>query len=563
MQNKRSILWFVFAFSLVMLYDGWQRHLGHPTMFGMSMETPDVQANNAANKSTKNSDVAVPADTKVAASAKAETAIEPNANNAQRGEIVKVKTDLLALEFNTQGAVLQRAELLKQGDLTDKTKNMVLLDKSSERTYLAQTGLTGGTLPNHKTIYKLETNSRELADGKDSLDLVFIGESGGVQVKQTYTLKRGSYTIAVKHEVVNKGEEVVTPSLYLQLTRDGNKPEVHSQILSTFTPTTFTGPAVYSEEKKFQKVEFKSIADDKKERHLKEGQQTWIAMIQHYYVSAWIPKDQGTHEFRTTKVADNLYSVANIQALGSLTSGANKTIESSLYVGPQDQKALEALAPGLDLVADYGWLAIIAKPIFAFLQLLHTLTDNWGWAIILLTISLKLAFFPLSAAGYKSMARMKKVTPRMQALKEKYGDDRAKLNQAMMELYRTEKINPLGGCFPMLIQIPVFIALYWVLLASVEMRSAPWMGWIQDLATPDPFYILPAIMMASMFVQFKLNPTPVDPMQQKIMMIMPLVFGVMFFFFPAGLVLYWVVNNILSIAQQWAINKQLEKAGLK
>ena len=563
MQNKRSILWFVFAFSLVMLYDGWQRHLGHPTMFGMSMETPDAQANNAANKSAKSSDVAVPADAKVAASVKTETAIEANANVAQNGEIVKVKTDLLSLEFNTQGAVLQRAELLTQGDLTDKTKNMVLLDKSSERTYLAQTGLTGGTLPNHKTIYKLETNPRELADGKDLLDLVFVGESGGVQVKQTYTLKRGSYTIAVKHEVVNKGEQAVNPSLYLQLTRDGNKPEVHSQILSTFTPTTFTGPAVYSDEKKFQKVEFKAIADDKKERHLKEGQQTWIAMIQHYYVSAWIPKDQGTHEFRTTKVADNLYSVANIQALGSLNSGASKTIESNLYVGPQDQKMLEALAPGLELVADYGWLAIIAKPIFAFLQLLHALTGNWGWAIILLTISLKLAFFPLSAAGYKSMARMKKVTPRMQALKEKYGDDRAKLNQAMMELYRTEKINPLGGCFPMLIQIPVFIALYWVLLASVEMRSAPWVGWIQDLATPDPFYILPAMMMASMFVQFKLNPTPVDPMQQKIMMIMPLVFGVMFFFFPAGLVLYWVVNNILSIAQQWAINKQLEKAGLK
>lgn len=559
MQNKRSILWFVFAFSLVMLYDGWQRHLGHPTMFGMPMETPDAQANKAA----KSNDVAVPADAKIATSAKAETTIEANSTAPQNGEIVKVKTDLLALEFNTQGAVLQRAELLKQGDLVDKNKNMVLLDKSNERIYLAQTGLTGGTLPNHKTIYKLETNTRELADGKDSLELVFVGESGGVQVKQTYTLKRGSYTIAVKHEVVNKGEQVVNPSLYLQLTRDGNSPEVHSQVLSAFTPTTFTGPAVYSEEKKFQKVEFTAIKEDKKDRHLKEGTQSWIAMIQHYYVSAWIPKDQGTHEFRTTKVADNLYSVANIQALGNLANGASKTIESNLYIGPQDQKALEALAPGLDLVADYGWLAIIAKPIFAFLQALHTLTGNWGWAIILLTIALKLIFFPLSAAGYKSMARMKNVTPRMQALKEKYGNDRAKLNQAMMELYRTEKINPLGGCFPMLIQIPVFIALYWVLLASVEMRSAPWVGWIQDLATPDPFYILPAIMMASMFVQFKLNPTPVDPMQQKIMMIMPLVFGVMFFFFPAGLVLYWVVNNILSIAQQWAINKQLEKAGLK
>ncbi|RCS57022.1 membrane protein insertase YidC [Parvibium lacunae] len=562
MQNKRSILWFVFAFSLIMLYDGWQKQLGHPTLFGMPIQSqPASDKAGAANAKTEGG---VPTDSKrLAVEEKTGVAETTGMDNKQNGEVVEVKTDVLALQFNTQGAVLQRAELLQQRDLQDKTKNMVLLDKSSDRVYLAQSGLTGGTLPNHKTPYKLISQERQLAEGKDTLELVFVAQTEGITLKQTYTLKRASYAIAVKHEIINQGGQAITPSLYLQLTRDSSKPEVHSEVLSAFTPTTFTGPAVYSEEKKFQKVEFKAIAEDKKDRHLEKGSQTWIAMVQHYYVSAWIPENKNQHELRTNKISNDLYSVAQIQPLEAIATGASRTVNNVLYVGPQDQKALEALAPGLELVADYGWLAIIAKPIFALLQLLHDLTGNWGWAIILLTILLKLVFYPLSAAGYKSMARMKNVTPRMQALKEKYGDDRAKLNQAMMDLYRTEKINPLGGCFPMLIQIPVFIALYWVLLASVEMRGAPWLGWIQDLATPDPWYILPAIMMVSMFVQFKLNPTPVDPVQQKVMMIMPLVFGVMFFFFPAGLVLYWVVNNILSIAQQWAINKQLEKAGLK
>jgi len=258
-----------------------------------------------------------------------------------------------------------------------------------------------------------------------------------------------------------------------------------------------------------------------------------------------------------------LYSVGAIQPLSLLEPGDRRTTESVLYVGPQDQHMLEKLSPGLDLVVDYGWLTVIAKPLYWLLETLHGMVGNWGWAIVLLTIVVKLAFFPLQAASYRSMAKMKQVTPKMTALRDRFGDDRVKLNQAMMELYKTEKVNPMAGCLPIVVQIPVFISLYWVLLASVEMRDAPWVGWIQDLATPDPYYVLPIIMAATMFLQTRLNPTPPDPVQAKVMMFMPLIFSAMFFFFPAGLVLYWLVNNIFSIAQQWFIIRQTEQAALK
>jgi YidC/Oxa1 family membrane protein insertase len=271
-----------------------------------------------------------------------------------------------------------------------------------------------------------------------------------------------------------------------------------------------------------------------------------------------VPTQGAQRQFETAKVDKDLYTVRVRQPLGEIAPGRSETVVSQLYVGPQDQKVLGALAPGLELVVDYGWLTVFAKPLFWLLQFLYGIVQNWGWAIVLLTIVVKLAFFPLQAASYRSMAKMKKVTPKLMQLRERYGDDRVKLNQAMMELYKTEKINPLGGCLPIVVQIPVFIALYWVLLASVEMRNAPWIGWIHDLATPDPYYILPLLMAATMFMQTRLNPTPPDPLQAKMMMWMPLIFSVMFFFFPAGLVLYWLVNNIFSIAQQWVITRRIE-----
>jgi YidC/Oxa1 family membrane protein insertase len=391
-----------------------------------------------------------------------------------------------------------------------------------------------------------------MAPGQDTLDVAFEAQAGGVKVVKTYSFHCGSYEIGVRHAVTNVGDVPVSPQLYLQLVRDDKSPAGGSRFYSTYY-----GPAVYSEAEKFQKVSFSDIEKGKgPDKHVAHADEGWVAMLQHYFVSAWIPAT-GARDYYTDKLDANLFRVGLREPLGTIAPGATLNNDANLYVGPTDERTLEKVAPGLDLVRDYGWTTILAKPMFWVLEKIHALIGNWGWSIILLTIGIKLVFFPLSAASYKSMARMKNLAPRMKDLQERHKDDRAKLNQATMELYRTEKINPMGGCLPIVIQIPFFIALYSTLLASVEMRGAPWLGWIHDLAAPDPFYILPVIMMASMFVQYKLNPAPPDPTQAKMMLIMPLVFGVTFFFFPAGLVLYWVVNNLLSIAQQWQITRML------
>jgi YidC/Oxa1 family membrane protein insertase len=383
--------------------------------------------------------------------------------------------------------------------------------------------------------------------------VTFVSESDGVRVTKTYTFHRGRHDIEVTHEVANIGDAPVTPSVYLQIVRDGNKPEGESSLYYTYT-----GPVVYADQEKFKKVEFSAIEKNKAELP-KSADNGWVGMIQHYFATAWVP-EKGERQFYARSVDKNLYAVGTLLPLGTVAPGAAATGKATLYIGPQNQQALAAIAPGLDLVVDYGWLTFIAKPIYWLLEFLHSIVGNWGWAIVLLTVLIKAAFYPLSAASYKSMAKMKEVTPRLTKLREQYGDDKQKLNTAMMELYRNEKINPLGGCLPILVQIPVFISLYWVLLASVEMRNAPWMLWVTDLATPDPWFILPLVMMGTMWIQYKLNPTPPDPVQAKVMMFMPLIFGVMFFFFPAGLVLYWLTNNILSIAQQWYVTKQIAKA---
>jgi YidC/Oxa1 family membrane protein insertase len=407
-------------------------------------------------------------------------------------------------------------------------------------------------LPNHNTPYQLVSNLKALPEGQNSFDLVLEAVSGNVKVQKIYTFYRGRYDIGVKHVISNQGTTALEPRLYLQLVRDGNAPKGESKFYSTFT-----GPAVYTEVEKFRKVSFSDIEKDQAE-HVKTTNNGWIAMIQHYFVTAWVPKQGTDREIQTRKVDTNLYAINSLQKIGTLAPGASVMVESQFFSGPQDQKVLAALAPGLDLVVDYGWLTMLAKPLFWLLQLFHGWTDNWGWAIILLTVLVKAVFYPLSAASYKSMAKMRAVTPRMMKIRDQYKDDRQKMNVAMMELYKTEKINPLGGCLPMLVQIPVFIALYWTLLAAVEMRGAPWLGWIQDLTTPDPWYILPIIMIATMWVQYKLNPTPPDPVQAKVFAVMPFIFGGMMIFFPSGLVLYWVVNNILSIAQQWQITRMIE-----
>ena len=553
MDIRRTILWMIFSFSLLLLWNNWQTYNGRPSMFGggaQSQVSTDVAAETTPDTSIP-SGVSGPADTPATAAADTLVPIEAPAQS----ELVTVSTDVFELTFDTQGAQLVKAQLHHYTATNNADQPMVLLDKTPGYTYVAQTGVVGSTagqnFPTHLTPHQLVSVDEDKASG--TTEVVFQAESDGVRVVKTYTLKHSEYAIHVRHDIHNLSDAPITPSLYLQLTRDDSDPKESAAFYSTYT-----GPALYSEEEKFQKVKFSDI-DKNKAKYVRQADNGWVGMVQHYFASAWVPQ-QGTERINEVlRLNNNLYAIRTIESVGTIEPGSMQTVHADLWVGPQDQDAMAQLAPGLELVVDYGWLTIIAKPLFVLMTWLHKFLGNWGWTIVVLTLLIKLVFYPLSAASYRSMAKMKLVAPRLQALREQYGDDRAKLNTALMEMYRTEKINPLGGCLPMLVQIPVFIALYWVLLGSVEMRGAPWIGWIQDLSVRDPWFILPAFMMATMFLQIKLNPTPPDPMQARIMMIMPLVFGGMMFFFPAGLVLYWCVNNAISIVQQRYIMYRIDK----
>ncbi|MBO1014017.1 membrane protein insertase YidC [Achromobacter sp. SD115] len=550
MDIRRTVLWMIFSFSLLLLWNNWQIHNGKPSLFGPTPAATTSEPQAAANNATP-SVPSAPVPATAAASAVPGAAVPA----AARSEEVVITTDVLRLTFDTMGAQLVRAELLKYPATGQPDKPTVLLDRAAGLNYVVQTGVVGApngqSFPTHQTPFRIVSPERQLTG--DNLVVAFEGESGGVKVTKTFTLHRGRYDVDVRHDLANVGAAPVSPALYLQLERDGNDPADTSSFYHTFT-----GFAVYSEQDKFQKITFSDI-EKKKASYIKQSDNGWIAVVQHYFATAWVPPQGKQRTNELLEVQKNLYAARSIEAVGEIAPGAATRVDSHLWVGPQDQKAMAALAPGLELVVDYGWLTIIAKPLFKLMTWLHSLLGNWGWTIVALTVLIKAVFYPLAAASYRSMARMKQVAPRLQALKEKYGDDKQKLNAAMMEMYRTEKINPLGGCLPMVVQIPVFISLYWVLLASVEMRGAPWILWVHDLSIRDPYFILPAIMMATMFLQIKLNPTPPDPIQAKVMMIMPLVFGGMMFFFPAGLVLYWCVNNTLSIAQQWSITRAMQR----
>jgi YidC/Oxa1 family membrane protein insertase len=379
----------------------------------------------------------------------------------------------------------------------------------------------------------------------------------GLEAVKRLAFHRNSYVVDISYDITNASDKPLAVWGYFHFLRDANPPSQEAAQTAPFAGvTTFTGPAYYTDQTKYTTVKFTDL-DSGKAISL-QGKDGWIAIVQHYFVSAWLPKAGIDREFYLEKV-DNLYRTGVKVPAGTLAPGATATLTVPAYIGPQESDRLEKAAPGLDLVLDYGWLKILAVPLFVFLKWIHGIVGNWGWAIILLTITIKLAFYPLNAKAGRSMAQMKVLTPKMEKLKQLYGDDRQKLNQAMMELYRTEKINPLGGCLPIVVQIPVFIALYWVLLSSIELRHAPWLGWIHDLSAPDPFFILPVIYAISMFVQTRLNPQPADPIQARVMLIMPIMFSVFFLFFPAGLVLYWVVQNLLSILQQWHINRTLAR----
>jgi YidC/Oxa1 family membrane protein insertase len=556
---RRTILWVIFGFSMVLLWDQWQVYTGHKAMFFPSpvKQVSDSNVSVAAHPAAP-APPTVPGvvSTAVVGGIQALAAGNSDANTAVPRERLTVTTDVLKVSFDSEGGSLTRTEFVKQIDMADKTRSFVLLDQTNERNYVAQSGLiagtAGGVFPTHKSNMALLAGDRSLKDGSNDLVVKFESpEVGGVKLIKTYTMTRGSYAVAVKHEVVNHGVSSISPQLYLQLVRDGNKPAGESSFYSTFT-----GPAVYTEAKKYQKVEFADIEKNKVDIE-KQSENGYVAMVQHYFASAWILGDGIRRDLFMRKVDTNLYSVGMITPLDNIAPGASKSIDAKFFAGPQEEKALEALAPGLELVKDYGWLTILAKPLYWLLDKLYSFIGNWGWSIVALVVLLKIAFYWLNAKAYASMAKMKAINPKVTEMRERLKDNPQQMQQEMMRIYREEKVNPMGGCFPIMVQIPVFIALYWVLLSSVEMRNAPWALWIHDLSSPDPFYVLPLVMTATTMLQTALNPAPPDPMQAKLMWFMPLAFSVMFFFFPAGLVLYWITNNVLSIAQQWIINTRM------
>ena len=548
---RRTILWVVFGFSMVLLWDKWQLHNGKQATFFPSPAPVTAQAD-APARAPAAADAAVPAASAAAGTAAPGVPGAAAAAPAAPRERFEVRTDVLHLTFDTEGGALVGAEMLQMADLVDSKKHFVLLQDGTPNVYVAQTGLIGGAFPTHKTAMTAAPGPRTLAEGQNELTVRFESpDLGGVKLVKTWTLQRGAYDIAVRHEIVNTGTAAVEPRLYLQLVRDGHKPAGESSFYSTFT-----GPAVYTQDKKYQKIEFKDIESGKVDIP-KDSANGYAAMVQHYFATAWLLADGVQREPFVRKVDTNLYSVGMLTSLGTIEPGATKTIDARLFAGPQVETMMEKLYPGLELVKDYGWLTILSKPLYWLLDNLHKLLNNWGWSIVALVLLLKIAFYWLNAKAYASMAKMKAINPKIMEMRERLKDKPQQMQQEMMRIYREEKVNPMGGCFPIMIQIPVFIALYWVLLSSVEMRNAPWIGWIHDLSAPDPFFILPLLMTASSLLQTALNPAPPDPMQAKMMWFMPLIFSVMFFFFPAGLVLYWLTNNILSIAQQWIINTRM------
>ncbi|MFZ3221466.1 MAG: membrane protein insertase YidC [Rhodoferax sp.] len=555
---RRTILWVIFGFSMVLLWDQWQVHNGKKATFfpGQTQQTAPA----ASAPETRPTSVA--AGVPVAAGQPAVVPAKPVSAPAAPAERFDVTTDVLKLTFNTEGGSLVRTEFLKHADMVDKSRNFVLLDDTKDRVYLAQTGVIGNSagaaaFPTHKTPMTV-SGERSLKDGQDTLVIKFTSaEVGGIKLVKTYTIRRGAYDIAVKHELTNVSAAPIASQLYLQLVRDGNKPPGESSFYSTFT-----GPAVYTEAKKYQKVEFANIKKNKAE-YEKQSSNGYVAMVQHYFASAWILPEGVSRTISLdgvdigSQVADCCYRATMMTPVEAIAPGETKAVDAKFFAGPQEEKMLAALTPGLELVKDYGWLTILAKPLYWLLDKLHGFIQNWGWSIVALVVLLKVAFYWLNAKAYASMAKMKAVNPKITEMRARLKDNPQQMQQEMMRIYREEKVNPMGGCFPIMIQIPVFIALYWVLLSSVEMRNTPWMLWIKDLSSPDPFYILPLIMTATSLLQTALNPTPPDPIQAKMMWFMPLIFSVMFFFFPAGLVLYWITNNTLSILQQWVINTRM------
>lgn len=532
MESRRLVLFILLSMGVLLL---WQHYF----------MPPPAPQEVAAPKATPDKTVTVP-------------------NTLGKGQRIIVTTDTLRAEIDTYGADLRVLDLLEHDSANDANKPFELLTDKNGHVYVAQTGLLADNhpaLPTHKTLFNTAHLDYRLSG--EELEVPLSAPTvNGIKVTKTYLFKRNSYEIGVRYNVTNTSKQPLAATAYYRLLRDSQPPDGETHFVSTFT-----GPVVYTADEKFQKVSFDEL-DKGKAEYAKHGSDSWIGIIQHYFMSAWIMQPlSGDSLCKTTQqctfqmeAQNGLYSVAALVTLPSIAPAHQASFTVPLYAGPEEYDVITKIAAGMQYAKDYGVLYLFASPLFWLLTKLHALVGNWGWAIVLLTLIIKTVFTPLTAASYRSMAKMKALAPRLERLKAQAGDDRMKFQKAVMEMYKTEKINPLGGCLPMLIQIPVFIGLYWALLSSVELRQAPWILWIHDLARPDPYFVLPAMMAITMYAQSLLNPAPTDPMQAKMMKIMPVAFSVMFFFFPAGLVLYYLLNSLLSIAQQWYINRQIEQS---
>lgn len=555
MDTRRLVLFVIFSMSILMLWEAWQRQ--HAPVDVIPQTTSITTVDGSVPNQTENP-VSV-AKTDIAGN---------NDYKLLAGQRISVTTDLFKADIETTGGDLRRLELLKHRASENDKSNFILLDDSGKpMTYVAQSGLIGADLPSHKAVFTSTATSYQMQEGKDTLEVRLSWAANGIAVDKIYTFHRNNYAIDVTYELKNGSAAAITPAVYYQIVHD-NESNQGSKLMPTFT-----GGSYYTEATKFKKLKFTDFTDNEKHKDSLNitSNDGWVGLLQHYFVSAWIPKEGLAREFYAKKLSEHMFIIGSKSTLTSIAPGASLTIPARLFSGPQTQKDLKATAPGLEYTVDYGWLTVIASPLFWMLSKIQSVVKNWGVAIILLTVLIKAAFFKLSATSYRSMAKMRELAPRLQSMKEKFGDDKQKMQAAMMELYKTEKINPMGGCLPILVQIPVFISLYWMLLGTIELRHAPFFGWIQDLSAQDklfgvilgmPIGLLPILMGATMIIQTYLNPPPTDPLQAKVMKIMPVVFSIFFFFFPAGLVLYWLVNNVLSITQQWYINKTIHAESL-
>ena len=548
---------------LYMLWEAWQVDYGPKPVIAVT-EQPVIDSKE---------DLPATSETGTSQTAVSENSVSMPNIGIESGTIITVKTNIFSLEIDTKGGTIQNLDLLKypkekENTIVQSLRKMAglsplekdlspirLFDSSKEKLYLAQSGLIAdgksATAPNHHSVFQSEKNKYILQPGQDTLIVPLTWtDDQGLLITKNLVFKRGSYQITLQQKIKNTSEKFWSGRQYSQLLRVPYSDQNGNNFIRTYA-----GGVVYTEENKYQKISFDDMADENLNVKTTGG---WAAMIQHYFAAAWVPPKNKENHFYTKELKDWRYVIGSYSPTVTVSPDSEAEFTAQLFAGPKIQPMMEKIAKGLELTVDYSWLTIIAKPIYWLLNQIHNFVNNWGFAIIGVTLCIKLLFFKLSQTSYRSMAKMRKIQPRLKELQERFADDRQRFNKEMMDLYKREKANPLGGCLPIMVQIPVFISLYWVLVETVEIRQAPFALWIQDLSAQDPFYILPILMGITMKIQQSLNPAPIDPLQAKIMKMFPIVFTVFFLFFPAGLVLYWVVNNTLSIIQQWYITKGIE-----